>query len=480
MTVFVGPSNTGKSYLAILLYAISKGWTDADNFIDSRRVNDYFDHLSILRSGLQAMPPDDIVDKDKLFSERFKEDIWMYDIENAPRDFERIINSMNLEWASFASHAISNSISAFFDVGEIKELTTHNLFSQSEPRFELSSCAIGADWNIRFIGDQLHVIADAIVLNIPDSIVLWLTTDSDDSNSALNNSSMSLFLHSINDSFRTPFSALDDVTYFPAARSGIIASHRTLNRNLVASVSRSRLNREPTVPYNRIINDFLENLLRVGERVTNPDHGAVQVAETLEQSLLNGSIRAKESQYGPPDFVYSQDEYTIPLSRSSSMVTELAPIVLFLKHFLRKGELLIIEEPEAHLHPAAQQKFAAALALMVRNGFRVLITTHSHYMVEQISDFVGASGLSPEKRRELLRLGPVLGEQDIYLNEDEVGVYGFDNSSGGTIVKEIPYDENFAYAPSDHIEAMTEQFNRNVGIMRAQRNGYSSNGHDGS
>ena len=99
-------------------------------------------------------------------------------------------------------------------------------------------------------------------------------------------------------------------------------------------------------------------------------------------------------------------------------------------------------------------------------------------MVEQISDFVAASNLSPEKRRELLRLGPVLEDQDIYLNEDEVGVYGFDNSSGSTFVKNIPFDENFAYAPADHIQALTEQFNRNVGIMRAQRNGHSVNGHD--
>ena len=288
---------------------------------------------------------------------------------------------------------------------------------------------------------------------------------------------MSKLLTAISNQFYIDFLGLDSMTYFPAARSGIIVSHRTLNRNLIASVGRSGLDREATVPYNRIVNDFLQNLLRVGERLQNSDYDAVEVAETLENSLVNGSISAKESRYGPPDFVYSQDELTIPLSRSSSMVTELAPIVLFLKHFLKKGELLIIEEPEAHLHPAAQQKFAAALALMVRSGLRVLITTHSHYMVEQISDFVAASNLSPEKRRELLRLGPVLEDQDIYLNEDEVGVYSFDNSSGSTTVKNIPFDENFAYAPPDHLQALTEQFNRNVGIMRAQRNGHSVNGH---
>ena len=233
------------------------------------------------------------------------------------------------------------------------------------------------------------------------------------------------------------------------------------------------------MPHNRIVNDFLENLLRVDERFKNSDARSVELAEVLEQSILTGTIETVDSQYGPPQFMYSRGTLRIPLTRSSSMVTELAPIILFLKHFLRVGHLLIIEEPEAHLHPAAQQKVAAALALLVRNGFRVLITTHSHYMVEQISDFVGASSLSPEKRRELLRLGPVLEEQDIYLNEDEVGVYGFDNSTGSTVVKEIPFDETYAYVPEDHNLALTKQFNRNVRIMRAQSNGHSVNGHNG-
>ena len=136
--------------------------------------------------------------------------------------------------------------------------------------------------------------------------------------------------------------------------------------------------------------------------------------------------------------------------------------------------------PKPTCTPPPKQQMAAALAFIVRSGVRVLFTTHSHYMVEQISDFVAASNLSPEKRRELLRLGPVLEEQDIYLNEDEVGVYSFDNSTGNTIVKNIPFDESFAYVPEDHKpRPLTEQFNRNVRIMRAQRNGHSVNGHDG-
>ena len=55
------------------------------------------------------------------------------------------------------------------------------------------------------------------------------------------------------------------------------------------------------------------------------------------------------------------------------MVSELAPVVLFLRGAIDHGDMLIIEEPEAHLHPAAQTQMAVALARMVRAGVRVVV-----------------------------------------------------------------------------------------------------------
>ena len=47
-----------------------------------------------------------------------------------------------------------------------------------------------------------------------------------------------------------------------------------------------------------------------------------------------------------------------PFNRTSSMVSELAPFILFLKHIVGPEDLVILEEPESHLHPAIQSQMA--------------------------------------------------------------------------------------------------------------------------
>ncbi len=487
MTVFVGPSNTGKTYLSILRYAIAKGLDDANARFNSRRMKTDFEHLSILRASLRDMPHIENI-LQQLSQPHRGEDIFVYAWKQGPNEIQSIINAMHSDWLTNASDAISNSITEFFEIKQINELATQTIYPYSQPFFSLRSSSLGdlnpaqkifnPQWEITYENNILQTDSELPLLFIGENLATRLMTDPDELDIDLNQLAMSRFRQKVYETFGNPFEILAGMTYFPASRSGIIASHRTLNRNLVASVFSSNSGNEVMVRHNRVVNDFLENLLQIEPYENYSVPRSKELAEIIENALVNGSIVADPVEYGPPDLVYSQNDLRIPLSRSSSMVTELSPIILFLKYFIDSRETLIIEEPEAHLHPAAQQKVAATLALLIRNGFRVLITTHSHYMVEQISDFVAASNLSLEKRRELLRLGPVLEEQDIYLNEDEVGVYGFDNSSGSTFVKNIPFDESYAYAPEDHRQALAEQFNRNVRIMRAQRNGHSVNGHD--
>ena len=110
--------------------------------------------------------------------------------------------------------------------------------------------------------------------------------------------------------------------------------------------------------------------------------------DTVSQGILD--LEDLEALSGYPEFRYRPQkvEQALRMSQSSSMVSELAPLVLFLRGIVQPGDTLIIEEPEAHLHPAAQTKIALTLARLVRIGVRVIITTHSDWLLEQIGNLV--------------------------------------------------------------------------------------------
>ena len=262
--------------------------------------------------------------------------------------------------------------------------------------------------------------------------------------------------------------------YFSAGRTGIMDTHRELAASILGRYSSWPLNEHTTdrLSVGLPTTEFLQSLVRL-RTLARPAFGGPimeQIAVAIERGVLGGSIDVVDTT-GIAHFEYENLDagVTVPLDQAASMVTEIAPIVMFLRQHVEEGDLLIIDEPEAHLHPAAQQQMAAALAFMIRSGLRVLITTHSHYMVEQFSAFVNASKLDEETRRRALALGGPLGEEDIYLTEDETAVYGFDqsNADGGTTVYEIPLGEHREYAPRDHSKAVNRQYNRLQRVLEA-------------
>ena len=55
----------------------------------------------------------------------------------------------------------------------------------------------------------------------------------------------------------------------------------------------------------------------------------------------------------------------------------------FVKALLKPGDLLLIDEPAAFLHPQAQSEFKRELEMLARNGIGVFYSTHSPYMIPE-------------------------------------------------------------------------------------------------
>ena len=102
--------------------------------------------------------------------------------------------------------------------------------------------------------------------------------------------------------------------------------------------------------------------------------------------LVNGQFKVDD--YLGIQYIV-QDEKVKPLSLSecSSSVKSLVELNFYLRHCARKGQILMIDEPELNLHPYNQRKLARLLAMLVNAGIKLFITTHSDYIVREI-DFM--------------------------------------------------------------------------------------------
>jgi len=108
----------------------------------------------------------------------------------------------------------------------------------------------------------------------------------------------------------------------------------------------------------------------------------------------------------------------IPSYLASTSVRSLFSLHLWLKHKLKEGDLLIIDEPELNLHPENQIQLARLFVRLVNAGVKVWITTHSDYLIKELNNLVMLSNNFENKEAVLTELGYTEGEilRPEYLN----------------------------------------------------------------
>ena len=117
--------------------------------------------------------------------------------------------------------------------------------------------------------------------------------------------------------------------------------------------------------------------------------------------------------------------FNIPLHLASSSARGLSDLYFFLRHVARSNHLLIIDEPESHLDTANQIQLARLLARFVRAGLKVLITTHSDYLIMEINNLVMLSRPFADKEQVVKKLKY---SPDDFLAPDSIRAYVSDRN----------------------------------------------------
>ncbi len=482
LTVFVGPSNTGKSYLAILIYALHRFLGRRPRSLGMQR--SFIVPTSLLSSSNREdilIPSDEeldillrwVRDNSSISGKRKTPDHGRLHV---PDEVAALIRPVFEHMEDYAIH-LDTEIRRCFGVDEMKQLirrpstkgTRVTLRRHVDPvagnpePFVFTFTTRGS--NPRFSAS----IPPHTPLYVTDPFEphLWSMQHTAGMLSARDESGqdeglrLSLLLNlfegvlsfAVGEAHRPAY-------YLPADRTGVMHAHRVVVRSLIERATSTGLRSASPMPaLSGVMADFLEQLISFGDEPIDRRKRNQELVRKLEEELLTGSVHMEKPEVEYPRFFYTprgwKDKESLPLMHASSMVSELAPVVLYLRHVVNPGDLLIIEEPESHLHPAMQVEFIRTLAAAVQSGIRVIITTHSEWVLEEVANLVSTSTLPKDKRKGI-------DSAHISLPESDVGAWLFNPSKRprGSKVEEIRLDQESGTFPSGFSHVSEALYNK--------------------
>jgi hypothetical protein len=429
LTIFVGGHNTGKSYAAQVVYAMAK--VLRGSYLRMAKVEGVKDLGSrVVREELKAL--------EKVIGSRrggsFREGVVGFSEVGAALQAQAAVWWTG--WEGECKKEMKSSLRRYFKVTDIGDLVR---LGNESAKCSITLCAAGGN-AVRtrlLIGKKLGKVNVSMVTPRIQTLGIGVFRSSRELD-------YFDFQYGLMEAWRKPWKGIadHDCYYLPAARSGILQLW-----DMVQLYTLENLPEE--FGFTDLVRDFLGNIARTSVRGWGREEkrGAAGALEVLENEIMRGEVVLVRERPGPLRLEYRFGEgASLGIQRASSMVAELAPLDLFIKGVLGKGDLLIIEEPEAHLHPSSQIQIAKLIARLVNSGIRVMCTTHSPLLVNRISNLVLAGGVRESVRKEL-----GLKRADI-IKEEDLGVYQFVATGDGSLVKRVKMVSKFGIPEDEFLE----------------------------
>ncbi len=477
LTVLVGPSNTGKSYLAILLYALhrflSGGSLSRDPFLPSS---------GVFRRGRERKLSRRKFDALSQWAEKALGEMELPKSDIALDPVSDLVRSVFTESGKEVGRGLSEEIGRCFGIGdEIGSLVRKEsggdmrvVFRKPVPNDSESFVRSGLTVSRRGALD--------FSTEIPEEMSMRLGPKNPGNYGLMRHMAADLLSSSGGNGRKREYEAwrlIDALAssqlpgvfaplhlpafYLPADRTGVMHGHNFMVSELIKSAPMAGFVTDiPTPTLSGVLADFLQQLISLGNESARrywrrgSRRSRNNLGERFEKKVLRGSVHTDESETGYPSFTYQPQGWKakLPLMNASSMVSELAPVVLYLRHIVLPEDLLVVEEPESHLHPAMQVEFVRQLAAVVNSGIRVIITTHSECLLGALANLVKSSELYKGRKSKT-------GEDDAALRPDQVGVWLFQpkRRPKGSVVKEVPLDEETGLFPSGFSDVTVALYN---------------------
>lgn len=219
----------------------------------------------------------------------------------------------------------------------------------------------------------------------------------------------------------------ENVYFLPASRSGIYAGMNAFG-SIVAELSKNRAYFTKKIEFPGISEPISDYFISLSSIKVRTNENLKELYSEIEDSILKGKVtfdRNKNALMYRPNNVDALYEMT----EVSSMVSEVSPIVAFLKYIVPmkyRGSrvtksILFIEEPEAHLHPNNQIALVEIFAKLIGKNVKLVMSSHSNYVFNKLNNLVLA------KKLNYLEYDPIILEETLngsiskHIEIDELG-----------------------------------------------------------
>ena len=451
LTIFIGPNSSGKSYSALLMHSL---------------INSFNSLGSNLYSQIQKESIKRFLENDDEISNEFKESLIDY-VNSQPtysdnpfkfpaEKFKIILeNSFGQVFNGLVESRLKSNFTN--NLNKLNQLNKHsfkfsfnnNSFSNENGKLVLGDYCI--DFNkIRDEGlsNENETISsfeiDEDFISVKLNYILW-NKFFKDNNEFFTEVIFMMVVSSVMDTFnQTSY-------YIPAIGDELF---KDIN-NIIANDINGTIN------LSNVQKELLINFLKVKDMEKSPFY---KLANELEHELLDGEIQVKKDEIKDKIiFVDEECDMELELGLTSSSIRELTPLIIYLKYFLQKGNTLIIEEPENHIHPKNQFILVKYLVKAINEGLNIIITTHSEYIVEKFNNFIRLGNANDElfEKRGY--------EKNNILDYKNVSIYTFKKESKYSFtteeveINETGFDENSFY------EVNNELYDESVDIIDAEK-----------
>lgn len=211
----------------------------------------------------------------------------------------------------------------------------------------------------------------------------------------------------------------------------ILGNYQMLDSTFVLPPSRGPILTEQIIPTTGMYSEFLNDITELNRIKPRPDT-ASDIVLHLFRAILEGEVNKEETTY-----IYTTNGTPMPVSAAAASIREIAPLQILAKKQDVSKCAILVEEPEAHLHPLKQRMMADIIGALSHGGAIMQITTHSDYFLRRLNELIMFAKAKktvddPDKLRALSEKVNIV--EDMSIDESIVGAYLLRKQADGTSI----------------------------------------------